>query len=374
MRFIFLVLLTVSAVFCQDLQRVAINEVIFQMGIEPGSYNSSGFSNIAAAPVSRVSGANPASLANFSAPAAGIDFAWRTNIDYYFGSTRNRAWQWLPASFGFVYPMRIVNIGVGYRQRYSMYEKYELSQTNSDGKQFTIESVSKTMVHSPSLMASLSFDGLLFRKDRLSLGAALSRDFWIQRESVDITEGKLNAGQFGWKAGALYAPNGAIELGILYEKGVDITGTFETEPQLLIPQEGFNAEPMKLHLKLPGVLAVGISAAAPERLRLSLTLSSVFWNSVNDLYQDQLDFSFSSVYSFAPTLDFSLGIFRTDLNYRTSTYYYTAMAQNATFLSAGVRRQFSRLDVRLEAWDSHLFTAKYREQTGFRAGVNFHFR
>ncbi len=351
----------------------------FLQGIPVGYFNSIGFSNITSVSAAEISGANPASLANFSSLEVGINFAYWTQTDYVYGIQISRPKQWLPSSFGFIYPFKNFHFGLAYRQKYAEYMDYGdieiLTVQNPMGTGEFHHFTDETIIHSPSAILAYSLHNLFNAEDCLSFGLQISWDVWREEESIAESKGRINADYLSFKIGTLYRPNQQLAFGAFYARGDDLKGEFEFDSMLpAIPDPGsFVQIPVTYNFKLPDELAFGLSAKTVENLSLSATLNAVFWSQVYNEYQDQLDFSVGTIYSLSDRLAFSLGFYQTDRNLKGDNIY-TGYAHNASFAGTGVRGRIWNMDLRLEILDSHLFSAKYMKQTRIKLGMDYRFK
>lgn len=356
-----------------DKDRISITKPIHLQSITIGAYNSMGFSNMVTVLVSEISSSNPASISNFSTLSAGVEFTYSTKIDLYSGIKLDRSRQWLPTSFGFVYPFKNFDIGLSYHQKYSNFLDFgeipRVTIENPTGTGETYKATNETIIHSPSGIFTYFFNKVFTNEDRLSFGIQLYWDFWIEEQSIYTLKGEVNDNNLSWKIGMLYRLSKVLGFGIFYEKGVDINGTYKTDDKLIIDNDSsvIDTPDITTNLKLPDKLSFGLSAKSLDNLCLSITLSTIFWNSIYDYYQDQLDISVSSIYSLSDNFSLSLGFYKTDHNIKDDG----GVNQNTTFACVGIRGRLRSFDIRLEILDSHLFTAEYRKQTRVKFGIAF---
>ena len=108
-----------------------------------------------------------------------------------------------------------------------------------------------------------------------------------------------------------------------------------------------------------------------DKLILSTSVSSVFWEGVNDRYRNNLDLSISTIYKLYESIMISLGFYNTDLNNSTSAYYYESLDYNSSFIGLGINWQVKNFDIQCEFLDNKLFASKISKQTQVKIGIDF---
>lgn len=377
MKVIFLLLLFFINIYAQNINYT--NQLFVNpqgRGIE--SYNSLGFSNISNCTISEISSANPASLNHFNYISIGLSFQYSSKInllnDFTFTSTK----QWFPASFGFVYPYKNFRFGLAYHQRYNSYINYGENEITTiehpDGTGEFFSATSERIIHSPSSLINYTINGIFNDSDYLSLGLQLFWDFLKINEKIYITNGQLKDNNMSWKLGIIYEFKQETHIGIIYEKGVTFEGEYKIEPQLTTIIHANNDSYVNVNpiyfLKLPDKLVFGVTNQTLNNFLLSMTISSIFWESVYDGYQNQLDISSGVIYKLSDLFRISLGFYNSDLIYKNPEYH---ISNNTNFIGAGMKWYINHLDIQFEVIGSHLFSSEYRKQTQIKLGLNYAF-
>ncbi len=124
MKYLLATLLLPFSVYADDEDRIGTEKPVFLQSITIESQNATGFSNMLTSVAAEIGSGNPAGLDNFSSFAAGFNYYFQSEADYYADIKIYRAKAWLPSSVGFVYPLENWRFGLSYRQKYSNYTDY----------------------------------------------------------------------------------------------------------------------------------------------------------------------------------------------------------------------------------------------------------
>lgn len=375
-------------IHAQDIARVGITNqtVIFLQNINIDSYNCIGFSNISYSQASEIGSANPASLSNFNSMSTGLLFQYNTPIDYYLDLSLERDKQWLPSSFGMVYPLNNISLGISYHQKYSSFLDYGkmaiTTSQNPDGTGEFFESSSEIIIHSPSAIFTYTIGNVFKDEDRFSIGAQLYWDYWQQEEKIWKTTASIGVGDFSFKTGLLYKLNNTVSFGLLFEKGIYMEGELELSESNLIQidpdtlgNNGIIATKInpKYRIELPDKLSCGMSTILKENVILSTTITSVFWHNINDNYKNQIEFSANTIFSCFNNLDLTLGIYLTDRESKDQEIFSYSSPNNASYFNIGARTKINNILMQFEIMDSHLISVDVREHTIFKFGINYEF-
>lgn len=354
---------------------------VFLQRIHVNTYNSIGFSNIVTSHISEIASANPASLSDYNSPSAGINFSFSSRLNYYYGIKIEGAKEWLPSSVGMVYPMNNFNIGLGYYQKYSNYMDFGRTEITTilepEGTGEYWEASEETIIHSPSILLSYSWKNLFLKNDRLSLGGQVFWDWWLEENKIYKTTATVNANCINWKLGFIYKFRNDIGIGMCFEKGIDMEGEIEVTPEFLVESDPmdssgyYSGTQVKniLVFKLPDRLSFGIAAKSGNDFTLATTLSAVFWSSVDDRFQDQLDYSANFIYSLMNNFDLSFGVYATDRILKDD-FSYGNYSKSATFFDLGFKFKYDKIGILAELMDSRLFSAEMMKQTIFTLGIS----
>ena len=376
MKFILLILLFTMMIFAQVPERNQLS--IFPQSLMIDSYNSIGFSNMNLSTISDISSANPASLYQFENISFGMNYLYLSKTKLYSDITITSSKTRPPVAFGFVYPINNFRLGVAYHQKYNSYldfGKIEITTIeNPEGTGEFFNSYSERIIHSPSLLSNYTFNSIL-GDDNLSIGLQVFWDFLKTEEKIYNTKGYLEGNSFSWKVGVLYEYKKETYLSCVYEKGNKLESEFEMENELTfvdIDEDGNRiAVKPKYFMKLPDKLSLGITVDVLNKLILSMSVSSVFWESVNDSYKNNLDLSASTIFKLNQSLMFSLGFYNSGLNEKTSGYFYSGLNYNSNFIGIGVNWRINNFNIVCELYDNNLYSSEIRKQTQIKLGLNY---
>lgn len=389
MKTIILLLLSYITVSAQVVSYGYYNANPPEIGI--ASYHRSGFTTLGLSSAADISDANPASIALFNKMFAGLSFEYNSeiNISNVIAVHQSRSNPLLPATFGFVYPVNNFVIALAYHQKYNTYQEYDPIQLstfeNPDGTGEYFKPVSDRVVHSPSLMGSYTFGDSRLNNNTISLGIQLFYNYAVFNDKVINTQLLFEEGNFNWKIGLSYNYKEDIAIGIMYENKFEINGVAEYDSEFKIerfdPGEDnsgniyrLEAADIKMKFKLPGKIAVGLSAKTLNTLRLSFAFSTIDWSAVHSSYKTQINLSSNAVYSFSETTKFSMGFFNSAFYYlNDENYYGRRISWNRTFVSAGSEIKFDKFTIQLELMDNHLFAVEKLYQTLAKVGLNYTF-
>jgi hypothetical protein len=109
-----------------DPQRSSVETsvVLLYQGYTINSYNATGFSNAIHSTLADLPDANPASLSDLAKPGIGLSMEYQTKIDNALGYSsfkvgHKRIKQYIPQSVTIIYPIRFLQVGMGFYQKYS---------------------------------------------------------------------------------------------------------------------------------------------------------------------------------------------------------------------------------------------------------------
>lgn len=381
MRQISFIFAIFTIVFAGDIDGIGMQKFIYPQSMEAISFHSIGFSNMVETTISDLPGANPASVADYKNPSIGISFNYATEIPQFADIILKRSKQWLPNTFTLIYPIKNIRIGAAYYNKYNEFldlgefERTTIQQPEGTGEIYNI--TDETIVYSIAGIFSYTLQGLLSENDELASGMQVCWDFVTGEYKL---RGKvyLEGNDFSWKIGTRYKMNEQIALGILYEKGADINYKVKYDPPLLIENDSGSVIEIEqtdyiYKIRIPDKLAIGLSAKPMENIILSASASAVFWNSIDNDFQDGFDLSINVQYRSSHYLDYVIGCYSTDRNVKPIGYSTSRFPVNATFLHAGIKLKLNSLCFNLVVNDSHLLSAEKRKQTIVRTGLDYYF-
>ncbi len=377
LRVILIILLFTLSCFAQ--LRGPNQLFVYPQSLTIDSYNSIGFSNMNVSAVSDISSANPASLYQFENISFGLNYLYLSKTKLYSDISLTSSKVLPLVTFGFIYPLNNFRIGLAYHQKYNNYLDFGkmeiITIENPEGTGEFFISYSERIIHSPSLLSSYTMIDI-FGDDKLSIGLQVFWDFLKIEDKMYKTKFHLEGNSLSWKLGVLYEYKKEIFFSCIYEKGNKLEGEFEIEDGLIfldIDEDGNKIPQLrpKYFMKLPDKLSFGITVEVLNKLILSMSASSVFWESVNDTYKNNLDLSASTIFKLNQYVMLSLGLYNSDFNNKTSGYYYSGMNYNSSFIGIGVNWRINNFNILCELIDNSLYSSEIRKQTQVKLGLNY---
>ena len=111
-------------------------------------------------------------------------------------------------------------------------------------------------------------------------------------------------------------------------------------------------------------------AAIPNFLLLG-SINYLLWNQNSNIFDNQLEFAASAVYSINENFSPSLGFYYTDRNFKEN-FFDINSEMNAFFIIAGLNANYNFIDVDFAIADSHLLSGEFRKQTILKFTLGFH--
>jgi hypothetical protein len=354
-------------------------------GYTLGLLNEHGTSGISTN-VSNITFINPAAINQFDVFSFGFSYQFNSKIDeaWYADIGISRVNNFTPQSVGIVAPYNNMRFGIGMGQIYNAaLEIGEIAVTttvNPGGTGETYTPVFETTVQNYSFLFAYNFKNLFSTNHELTTGIKLNLNRLSQFESMpfidDLSESVIKE---SWAAGAIYKiafdENKSIHFGLAFENEVLFSKSIEYKisDTTNFGVTGINRPPFLkiddvnfiMTGKVPGKLTFDTYISISQQLKILTNLTNVFWNSISDVHQNQLEFSGSVVYSFNNNITSSFGAYYTN---RIRNDYINDMRGvedklNAFFLTAGINVRYGFLSVGLAIADSHLASSDLRKQT-----------
>lgn len=379
---IFILCITVSA---DDQQRIIPenNIFIFYQGYSIEAYNAIGFSNALTSTLSDLPSANPASLSNYEKPGIGLNMEYHTSIKNALGFTfekigHSRINQFIPQSFSAVYPTKILNLGVGFQQKYSGRIDFEPIQIttiqNPQGTGEFFEPEFKRIIYSGNLILSKKFENLFGAEHHLSAGAQMNLDYFSGKEEISNLKATYTDETFTWKLGIRYTYQDILAIAAIFDKGSSFSGNIELNQEIIQDTSGF-FQPVQLErkfkLKTPDRLILGYQLQGIPWLWINGSANLVYWRQVYNTLKNHLDYSVNFIINGNKKFSYSFGYYRSDIKSREGNYIIS-IDYEAHFLSAGFRARFESMAIYLNIMDSHLSTTARRQTIG-KLGIEYQF-
>lgn len=334
---------------------------------------------------------NPASMADFSRPAASISYRFEGNIQdvYYKGTTVKHKITGLPQSAGIVYPYKDFRFAACMNQRYRSYFESPVTVTtvdNPDGNGKSETFFMDARMSDYSVLASYSLNDMPLG-NKLSLGAKLSLSHLYNTESLFSTKMEASDNVLSFALGAEYTlalqSEKSVKIGISYERAPEFNADIEFTTQSSLvessidpansgrPHLSVKMNNIKLSCKVPDILKLNFSFDLIPHLRLIETFSSVYWNQNSDGYKNQFEFSTGAVYTPNEIFSYSLSLFSTGRNLKNTNSILSQQGNDAVFITGGVSANFGPYNLALNLTDSHLFSDDARKTTAARISLGY---
>jgi hypothetical protein len=361
------------------------NIVFLPQGISLQTLNGLGTSNIKN-DISNISSINPASLSGFGKLSVGVSYLFRSQIKeaYIANIGSSRIYNFVPQSFGIVYPINNLVLGFGMRQKYnSTLDIGNIEVTTAgqpDGIGYFYTPILRTTVYCYSIITSYLYDDFLAPGNELSLGfkAELNR-FHEYEELLSVSNDQTDY-SFGWSAGFTYKirynNNRDVELGLAYESNVEFRKpfSFSDNNSLIVDtsNRSINYISTSYLLKgdLPGELKFDVDINTVPNINFLMGFNYVFWSEIGNNLENQLEVSGNVIYSPNNIISSSIGFFLTGRKFKQD-FFGENDKMNACFLTAGLKINFNYFDLDLSIADGNLLSGEAYKQTFGRFGVGF---
>lgn len=366
MKSFFLILLSCALLRAGDEERIQPAFPLYFQAMNMDAYHSLGFSDMLSAEPADLASSNPAAVNNFTRQGVGISYAYGTKINFSQDIYLSSPLQWLPSSFGYIFPFGNYSFAVTYHRKYDQfidYGKIEISTIeHPEGTGVFIHSTSRRKVHSFSVLFGYSFRQLFTAYDKLSFGLQTYVDYLDWKDQFGPTTGTSHA--FGWsgKLGLIYEMKPSIGFGLFYERGTNIKSRLELDP----PSHYVGSDNI-YQLQFADKIALGVRFKPVQNFTFAASLCGVLWNWTESApYRNQLDVSLGSIYSIPHWFDISFGLYSS----RSKMRDYDFEETEATYLNFGLRKQFGSSSLQIELFDSSHSADKIRRHSVLRVGFN----
>lgn len=369
---IFLFILISSLSFAQ-LQVPENNVLYLSQGFVLTNLNSLGISNINNS-VSNIGTTNPTSMIHFNKISIGGSYHFETKLkEAYLASIgHKRISNELPQSIGIVFPYENFRLGLAFNQKYNSSAEFDRVPITTvefpDGTGEYYKPIMKTKVLSYSVSASYLFDNLFRENSSLVFGARLTRNSLDYHEELLSYSFDVKSENYNWAFGVLF--NHVIDIkksfsvGILYESNINMKETIVHSDKNLNNNPNFSSSQFSLiySANFPTKVSFDLSADFKNNISLYSTVNYLLWSDVNSNLKNQVELSFTGLYSFNEELKASFGFFTTDRNYEENILGLNEKL-SAVYLLAGINYKISLFNFGLSIADSHLFSDEWRKQT-----------
>ena len=332
--------------------------------------------------VSNLGFMNPANISDFENYSLGFSYQFNTSIDEAwiadFGTSR--VYNFYPQSAGGIVKWNDFTFGLGFGQKYNGTLDMDpipvttVQQPDGTGEFFQVKQ--ETMIHSYSLTAAYSFKELLQTTNGITLGFRYSLNHLLRNEEIWHSSGSATDYGRNIAVGLSYKINlndqQQLILGTNLETKSDFKAKYEIDNNILIiydPEDTNHiqipAETDNFYLShtLPFELRFDLGVDATTDLKLLANLSRLFWKTKSTILEDQIEFSFSTIYDINEMFSASLGFYSTKCEFTDTFYSQLNEGLNTIFLTGGLKINIDKLSIDLALADSHLFSGDYTKQT-----------
>ena len=325
---------------------------------------------------------NPASISGFENYSFGFSYQVSSSIDEAwiadFGTSR--VYNFYPQSAGGIVKWNDFTFGLGFGQKYNgtldMDPIPVTTVQQPDGTGEFIEIIDETMILSFSLISTYSFNEIFDTSDNFSFGVRYSLNQLRRFEEIGQVTGKATDYSSNIALGISYKININDQQKFLFgaslETKTDFKAKYEIDNNFLIiydPEDTNHyqipAETGDFYLShsLPFELRFDLGVDATTDLKLLANLSRLFWKTKSTILEDQIEFSFSTIYDINEMFSASLGFYSTKCEFTDTFYSRLNESLNTIFLTGGLKINIDKLSIDLALADSHLFSGDYTKQT-----------
>ncbi|MGD9487206.1 MAG: hypothetical protein AB7W47_04250 [Calditrichaceae bacterium] len=380
-------LLFYTVLFAGDDDRVDISaqQIFYPQGFTLPSYHSIGFSDGNSSIVSEMISANPATITKFNNVQFGMEYEYASEIDnaIYSDVGHSRNYQWVPVSFGSHFETKGFHFGLGFYQKYSSsldFEPIPITSVNDPdgGDGLTVTPEMESSIFTFGGVTAYSFQNLIAQNDALSVGIQLNVDYLYSSEEVLSAEATRTGSDITWKLGLNYEVSDLFSLGYIYESGMDMSGTYEIE-NLYVSNDletRYNQSSQisnDFTAKLPSRSIIGLSIYPTNQMAIAGTITQVLWDDVNELVDNNYEFSLHTIYGIRNNMALTLGIYRNEMTMKEDYPVEFDREKDYTFLNAGIKYRLRRLDFQFEIYDSHWESLSSMERTIYKFGIGYMF-
>lgn len=382
-----ILLLFYTVLFAGDDDRVDISaqQIFYPQGFTLPSYHSIGFSDGNSSIVSEMISANPATITKFNNVQFGMEYEYASEIDnaIYSDVGHSRNYQWVPVSFGSHFETKGFHFGLGFYQKYSSsldFEPIPITSVNDPdgGDGLTVTPEMESSIFTFGGVTAYSFQNLIAQNDALSVGIQLNVDYLYSSEKVMTAEATITGYDMTWKAGLNYEVSELFNVGFIYESGMDMSGTYEIE-NLYVSNDletRYNQSSQisnDFTAKLPSRSIIGLSIYPTNQMAIAGTITQVLWDDVNELVDNNYEFSLHTIYGIRNNMALTLGIYRNEMTMKEDYPVEFDREKDYTFLNAGIKYRLRRLDFQFEIYDSHWESLSSMERTIYKFGIGYMF-
>jgi len=365
------------------------NVFIQTQGFPPSllnGYGNSGLFN----DVANIGSVNPAALENFNKKAAGISYQFGTNLNNPFVTnvTYERINQIVPQSFGIVYPIDDLKIGLSMHQKYNtstLFGPIPITTINNpDGTGDFYSPLYKSTVYNYSITASYTLP-VLFKNSFLSVGLRLGLDNLKEYDTFNITaiiDETVNSSDFA--VGVMYTikeeETNYLQFGLSFESELKFNKITSWNLGGTIPEPTANgtqyitdnSTPIELIATFPSTLRFDFDISTNSKIKILGSVSNIYWYPSTNLMNNQVEFTGSFVYLLNETFSPSIGFIYMDRRYDDNPIL-GGINTNDVLITAGLVVKYDNLNIHFALMDGHIFSNYFRKQTIVESSISYNF-
>lgn len=125
--------------------------------------------------------------------------------------------------------------------------------------------------------------------------------------------------------------------------------------------------------KLPSRSIIGLSIYPINQMAIAGTITQVLWDDVNELVDNNYEFSLHTIFEIRNNVALTLGIYRNEMTMKEDYPVVFDPEKDYTFLNAGIKYRLRRLNFQFEIYDSHWESLSSMERTIYKFGIGYMF-
>lgn len=349
-----------------------------------------GYSNSTITTAEQVSFGNPALLHDFERLAFGISRQWESPLDtaWVVGIGHRRLDNIQPQSAGLVIPIGRIHLGMGIGQKYNSLAESPpipiISEVYPEGTGETFQILDKTHILSYSFTASTPLNlGSIF-KDRLVVGARLSRSELFTFRKIYVTSLEENATVDSWAVGMMYsfpAISSKIDKIIIsasFEQEAELRKLFKPDTISFLLDDSSYLDVYTGDLAhyiigyIPKKLTIAATINMLSRLQILSEVSELLWNDISESMENQLEVSLVAAYDLLKSVKITAGVFHTDRRFSNNVLDLNGH-YDTTYLTGGIGLRLWIFDVNFAVADGRWLSSDRRQQIIGNLSLGFSF-
>ncbi|MBT3635251.1 MAG: hypothetical protein HOF29_13060 [Candidatus Marinimicrobia bacterium] len=362
-------LIVISVLFSHGFSIEPISSTCLHLtqGYVMDNLSSMGYSHNIMTHPAFISSSNPASVIAQSGISIGLSYQFESEVDPAMGPflRHKRNQIKLPQSFGLIFPLKKLSIGLSFNQEYNSIQRAELELItieNPTGSGEYVEFRNSENINSYTLSISSSFPGIITESDMISCGLQLDLKTLEYSSTIFGTSSQLSTYGYGWKLGLKYEIKHDRGIGIYFENNPRIKDNITYDGLELNPIEIDSIEvhgypispPSHLEGKMPDRLTIGFFSKLTPKSSLTFDFTNVYWSQLSSNNNDYIDVSGTLLFQPINFLSFSVGILSTGRAYKTDyldlnsklhgVYLFTGLGIDVQSFNIGLSYAFSSFD------------------------------